>query len=168
MQKLKRNLGLFETTLMGVGIILGAGIYVLIGAAAGLAGNAVWMSFGLASIVAIFTGMSYAEFTSRKTDDSAEYDYVKRSLNERIGFMTGWLIVLMGIISAAAVALGFAGYFTALFPTLQISKLSVAIGLIALFSFILIHYRSSFFAFLILAIYILSFVIHVPLFIIPH
>ena len=136
MQKLKRNLGLFETTLMGVGIILGAGIYVLIGAAAGLAGNAVWMSFGLASIVAIFTGMSYAEFTSRKTDDSAEYDYVKRSLNERIGFMTGWLIVLMGIISAAAVALGFAGYFTALFPTLQISKLSVAIGLIALFSFI--------------------------------
>jgi len=105
MHKLKRNLGLFETTLMGVGIILGAGIYVLIGAAAGLAGNAVWMSFGLASIVAIFTGMSYAEFTSGRTDDSAEYDYVRRSLNERLGFMTGWLIVLMGIISASAVAL---------------------------------------------------------------
>jgi len=136
MHKLKRNLGLFETTLMGVGIILGAGIYVLIGAAAGLAGNAVWMSFGLASIVAIFTGMSYAEFTSGRTDDSAEYDYVRRSLNERLGFMTGWLIVLMGIISASAVALGFAGYFAALFPTWAISRVSIAIGLIALFSFI--------------------------------
>jgi len=121
---------------MGVGIILGAGIYVLIGAAAGLAGNAVWMSFGLASIVAIFTGMSYAEFTSGRTDDSAEYDYVKRALNERLGFMTGWLIVLLGIISAAAVALGFAGYFTSLFPTWAISKVTIAIGLIALFSFI--------------------------------
>jgi len=136
MTSLKRNLGLFETTLMGVGIILGAGIYVLIGAAAGIAGNAVWMSFGLASIVAIFTGMSYAEFTSGRTNDSAEYDFVKRSLNEKLGFMTGWLIILMGIISSAAVALGFAGYFTSLFSMLSISKISVAIGLIVLFSFI--------------------------------
>ena len=136
MTSLKRNLGLFETTLMGVGIILGAGIYVLIGAAAGIAGNAVWMSFGLASIVAIFTGMSYAEFTSGRTNDSAEYDYVKRSLSEKLGFMTGWLIVLMGIISSAAVALGFAGYFKALFPAWLISKVFIAICLIAIFSFI--------------------------------
>ena len=136
MLRLKRDLGLFETTLMGIGIILGAGIYVLIGAAAGLAGNAVWMSFGLASLVAIFTGMSYAEFTSGRTNDSAEYDFVKRSLNEKLGFMTGWLIILMGIISAAAVALGFAGYFSSLVPTWAISKVIIAILLIAIFSLI--------------------------------
>ena len=136
MLRLKRDLGLFETTLMGIGIILGAGIYVLIGAAAGLAGNAVWMSFGLASLVAIFTGMSYAEFTSGRTNDSAEYDFVKRSLNEKLGFMTGWLIILMGIISSAAVALGFAGYFSSLVPTWAISKVIIAILLIAIFSLI--------------------------------
>jgi nucleotide-binding universal stress UspA family protein len=59
--RLKRTLGLFEVTLSGIGIILGAGIYALIGEAAGLAGNAVWISFAISSLVALFTGLSYAE-----------------------------------------------------------------------------------------------------------
>ncbi|MFU8767320.1 MAG: hypothetical protein ACNA7I_06615 [Candidatus Methanoperedens sp.] len=58
---LKRELGLFEVTLSGVGIILGAGIYALIGKAAGLAGNSVWMSFAISAVVALFTGLSYSE-----------------------------------------------------------------------------------------------------------
>ena len=58
---LKRDLGPWEVTLSGVGIILGAGIYALIGEAAGLAGNAVWISFALSALVAVFTGLSYAE-----------------------------------------------------------------------------------------------------------
>ncbi|VVB56211.1 Uncharacterised protein [uncultured archaeon] len=53
---LKRELGLFEVTLSGVGIILGAGIYTLIGRASGLAGNSLWMSFAIAALIAIFTG----------------------------------------------------------------------------------------------------------------
>ncbi len=61
---LKRELGLFEVTLSGVGIILGAGIYVLIGQAAGLAGNALWLAFGLSAIMALRTGLSYAELSS--------------------------------------------------------------------------------------------------------
>lgn len=52
---LKRELGLLEVTLSGVGIILGAGIYALIGKAAGLAGNALWISVALAAFIAIFT-----------------------------------------------------------------------------------------------------------------
>ena len=99
MSALKRELGLFETTLMGVGIILGAGIYVLIGAAAGIAGNSVWMSFTIASIVAIFTGLSYAEFSSRFSDDSGEYDYVKRTVSEKWGFIVGWMMVFTLLIS---------------------------------------------------------------------
>ena len=136
MSKLKRDLGLFETTLMGVGIILGAGIYVLIGAAAGIAGNSVWMSFAIASIVAIFTGLSYAEFSSRFTDDSGEYEYVKKTISERWGFIVGWMMVFTLLISAAAVALGFAGYFARLFSSLDFGIVAIAIATILFFSFI--------------------------------
>jgi len=61
---LKRELGLLEVTLSGVGSILGAGIYVLIGKAAGLAGNSVWMSFLLAAVAAALTASSYMELSS--------------------------------------------------------------------------------------------------------
>ena len=136
MSKLKRELGLFETTLMGVGIILGAGIYVLIGAAAGIAGNSVWLSFAIAAIVAIFTGLSYAEFSSRFSDDSGEYDYVKRTISERWGFIVGWMMVFTLLISAAAVALGFAGYFARLFPLFNVGVVAIAAATIILFSLI--------------------------------
>lgn len=136
MPALKRDLGLFETTLMGVGIILGAGIYVLIGAAAGIAGNSVWLSFAIASIVAILTGLSYAEFSSRFSDDSGEYDYVKRTVSERWGFIVGWMMVFTLLISAAAVALGFAGYFVRLFSFLDAGIVAIAVAIIILFSFI--------------------------------
>ena len=61
---LKREVGLFAITSWGVGIILGAGIYVLIGEAAGIAGNSVWLSFILGAMVATLTGLSYAELSS--------------------------------------------------------------------------------------------------------
>ena len=59
--QLRRELGLLEVTLSGVGIILGAGVYVLIGQAAGLAGNAIWLAFSISAIIALLTGLSYAE-----------------------------------------------------------------------------------------------------------
>src|SRR3972149_595049 len=64
MSELKRHMGLFQITMYGVGLILGAGIYVLIGEAAGIAGDAVWISFVLAAIVAVIAGLSYAELSS--------------------------------------------------------------------------------------------------------
>ena len=59
MVELERSLSLWQITLMSIGVILGAGIYVVIGEAAGLAGNMVWFSFILAAVVASFTGLSY-------------------------------------------------------------------------------------------------------------
>jgi len=135
MTQLKRSLGLLETTLMGIGIILGAGIYVLIGVASGIAGNAVWLSFLLASLIAIFTGMSYAEFTSGKSNDSAEYSFVRGFLSDRLAFITGWLIISTSIISASAVSVGFSGYFSKLFD-LNFNPLIISFLLISIFSFL--------------------------------
>ena len=72
---LKRELGLTEATLCGIGIILGAGIYALVGKAAGMAGNGVWISFFIAAVVAAFSGLSYAELSSIFPRAGAEYVY---------------------------------------------------------------------------------------------
>lgn len=132
---LKRDLGLLEVTLSGIGIILGAGIYALIGEAAGLAGNAVWISFALASLVAVFTGLSYAELSSLFPRASAEYEYTLHAFGPRVAFIVGWLIVFSGIIGAATVALGFAGYFSALTGAPRIPS---ALGLIIILSAVLL------------------------------
>ena len=111
---LRRVLGLFEVTVSGVGIILGAGVYVLIGQAAALCGNAVWLAFFGAAVMALLTGLSYAELSSMFPRAGAEYDYVKNAFNAHAAFVTGWLVFLSGILAATTVALGFGGYFMAL------------------------------------------------------
>ena len=114
---LKRELGLTEVTLSGVGIILGAGIYALIGKATALSGNSVWLSFALASLIAVFTGLSYAELSSMFPRASAEYEYTSNAFGRRLAFIIGWLIILSAVIGASTVALGFGGYFKALSGT---------------------------------------------------
>ncbi|MGC9444127.1 MAG: APC family permease [Candidatus Methanospirareceae archaeon] len=114
---LKRALGLWHITLMGIGVILGAGIYVIIGEAAGLSSNGLWLSVILASIVAALTGLSYAELSSRFPEAGAEYVYVEKSFGDTAAGLTGWLIIVGSIIAAAAVSVGFAKYFSALFHT---------------------------------------------------
>lgn len=108
--RLKRALGLPEVTLSGIGIILGAGVYALIGEAAGLAGNAVWAAFGISAVMAACTGLSYAELSSMFPRASAEYAYVGQVFGRKVAFLVGWLILASGVLSAATVALGFGGY----------------------------------------------------------
>jgi APA family basic amino acid/polyamine antiporter len=108
---LRRDLGLFEATAGGVGIILGAGIYVLIGEVAGRGGNAVWVSFLMAGAMAFLIGLSYAELASAFPRAGADYEYTRRALGLRPAFVVGWLIVIGNVVAAAAVALGFASYF---------------------------------------------------------
>lgn len=134
--RLKRELGLFEVTISGVGVILGAGIYALIGQAAGLAGNSVWISFCLAALIAFFTGLSYAELSSMYPKASAEYEYTANAFGEQLAFIIGWLIILSGIAGASTVALGFAGYFNAIF---DVPIHYSALTLIVLMSFIIFY-----------------------------
>jgi len=134
MVKLKREVGLFSLTVYGIGIILGAGIYALIGKAAGITGNTIWISFLLAAIVSSFTGLSYAELSSMYPKSAAEYHYVKKAFNKKsLAFLAGWLEIFADIIATSAVALGFAGYFKGLFG---FPIVPTALGLIAILSFI--------------------------------
>ncbi|WP_268543450.1 APC family permease [Candidatus Nitrosotenuis cloacae] len=134
MAELRRHLGLFQTTMYGIGLILGAGIYALIGDAAGQAGSSVWISFVLAAVAAVFTGLSYAELSSIYPKAAAEYSFVKRAFgNNFVAFIVGWLTLFVAIISASAIAIGFGGYFSDMFG---VPILLSAILLIAVLSFV--------------------------------
>jgi len=133
---LKRQIGLFGATSYGVGIILGAGIYALIGPAAGIAGNSVWISFIIGALISSFTGLSYAELSAMFPKAAAEYVYVKRAFkNELLAFLTGWLIIFTGAVSASTVALGFASYFKALFDHPIIFTALILIMLLSFLNF---------------------------------
>jgi len=137
---LKRELGLFQAVAAGVGIILGAGIYVLIGQAAGVAGNAVWLSFLLGALIAACTGLSYAELSSMYPKDAGEYLYTEKAFSEKLGWLTAFLIVFQGIVSAAAVALGFGGYLSRLLePYFIVPIILLALFCVLFFSWI--NYR---------------------------
>lgn len=135
---LKRELGLFQATTIGVGLILGAGIYVLIGEASGTSGNAVWLAFLISAVVSLLTGLSYAELSSMYPKDAAEYTYTDKAFGRGLAFFIGYFVLLSAIISAAVVAIGFAGYFNSLLNLNNIILTSIVI--IILFS--ILNYRS--------------------------
>ncbi len=113
---LRRGLGLVEVTLSGVGLILGAGIYALIGVAAEDAGNALWLSFLLAAGACGLTGLSYAALANVIPKAAAEYDYVRPAWGEWPAFLAGWSVVAGSVVAVAPVSLGFGGYLNSLTP----------------------------------------------------
>ena len=133
---LKRELSLVEVTLTGVGSILGAGIYVLVGKAAGLAGNLVWFSFLFAGIAASLSALSYMELSSMYPRAGAEYEFVRKAFGEKVGLLVGLLIIYVVVITSSAVALGFGGYYNLLFGT---GSLTGAIGVLLILGFVLFY-----------------------------
>ncbi|MEF8842843.1 MAG: APC family permease [Haloarculaceae archaeon] len=127
---LRRALGLWEVVVYGVGLILGAGIYAILGEAAGVAGEAVPLSFLTAAAIASFTGLSYAELASRIPRGEGDYAYVREAFGvKRPAEVVAFLRVFVGAVSAAAVSIAFAGYlssFVDLSPTLAAVALVVA------------------------------------------
>ena len=143
MVELERSLSLWQITLMSIGVILGAGIYVVIGEAAGLAGNMVWFSFIFAAVVATFTGLSYVELASRFPTAAAEYTYVEQSFGKRLAWVTGWMIIAGSVIGSATVALGFARYLSAIVHTPVIATAFVALLIIGVVLFIGVQETAS-------------------------
>lgn len=109
---LKRTLSLTALTFYGVGIILGAGIYTVLGAAAGLAGESLWLCFGGSGLLALLTALSYAELSTAHPQASAEFNYLRRAFPRwpAIGLVTGLLVALSAAATAATVAIAFGGY----------------------------------------------------------
>ncbi len=107
---LHRVLGLTEVTAGGVGIIIGAGIYVLLGAATAHAGPVVWLAFLLAAVLSVLTGLSYAELTSMFPSAAGEYEYTRHALPEWVAFVVGWTMIMGLVVAAATVSIGFARY----------------------------------------------------------
>ena len=113
--ELKRSLGWVVLTFYGLGTIIGAGVYVLIGEIAAVADIFLPFSFLLAGIIAIFTALSYTELATRFPVSAGEAVYIEEAWAwHRLSAFVGWMIVLTGTVSAAAIANGFVGYINVL------------------------------------------------------
>ncbi|MCI0571335.1 MAG: amino acid permease [Myxococcaceae bacterium] len=111
---LKRSLGALNLTLLGIGAIIGAGIFVLTGtAAAQHAGPAIVVSFILAGLGCLFAGLCYAEFASMIPIAGSAYTYAYATMGEFVAWIIGWDLILEYLFAASTVAVGWAGYFTA-------------------------------------------------------
>src|SRR4028119_478898 len=118
---LKRSLTATNLVMLGIGAIIGAGIFVLTGtAAANNAGPAVVWSFVLAGFGCLFAGLCYAEFASMIPVAGSAYTYAYATLGEFIAWIIGWDLILEYLFGAATVAVGWSGYFVALLAKLGI------------------------------------------------
>jgi APA family basic amino acid/polyamine antiporter len=118
---LKRSLGAVNLITLGIGAVIGAGIFVLTGqAAANYAGPAVALSFVLAGITCAFAGLCYAEFASIIPIAGSAYTYGYATLGELVAWIIGWDLVLEYAFGAATVASGWAGYFNSLLEQFHI------------------------------------------------
>lgn len=129
---LKRTLSLPLITFYGLGTILGAGIYALVGEVAKQAKQFTPLSFLMASIIALFTAVSYAELSSRFPQSAGSALYVRKAFAKPwLSGVIGWVVVLTGVTSAATIAHGFANYFKLFVPLssyLSITLLILILG----------------------------------------
>jgi amino acid transporter/nucleotide-binding universal stress UspA family protein len=109
--RLSREMRLMDITMIGVGAMIGAGIFVLTGIAAGVAGPALLVTFGLNGVVALLTAMAYAELGSAFHDAGGGYLWVKTSLPDPNGFLSGWMSWFAHAVACSLYALGFGAYF---------------------------------------------------------
>lgn len=118
---LHRSLTVVDLTLMGIGAIIGAGVFVLTGiAAATQAGPAVVLSFIVAGIASMFAALAYAELAACIGGTGSAYSYAYSGLGEFIAWLIGWNLMLEYLMSVSTVAIGWSGYVTNLFEAAHI------------------------------------------------
>jgi APA family basic amino acid/polyamine antiporter len=117
-RKLRRSLGAFDLTVVGVGVVIGTGIFVLTGKAAGtLAGPAIALSFVAAGIACTLAALCYAEFASTVPVAGSAYTFSYASLGELVAWIIGWDLILELALGAATVASGWSTYFREVMQT---------------------------------------------------
>jgi APA family basic amino acid/polyamine antiporter len=113
-KSLHRTLGAFQLTMLGVGAIIGTGIFVLTAEAAQKAGPGMMISFIIAGFVCAVAALCYAEMASMVPVSGSAYTYSYAVMGEMLAWMVGWALVLEYAVAAGAVAVGWSGYFTGL------------------------------------------------------
>src|SRR5580704_4374581 len=117
---LKRTLGPWGLTALGIGAVIGGGIFVITGqAAAEHAGPAIILAFIIAAICCSFTALCYAEFATLIPMSGSSYSYAYATLGELVAWFIGWNMVLEYGVSASAVAVSWTGYFTSLLDNIS-------------------------------------------------
>jgi len=113
---LKRTLGLFDAFAIGIGAIIGSGIFVVTGIAAGLAGPALLISLIIGAIISGFTALSFAELAQAMPEEGGGYKFAHELISPFAGFISGWLWILSNVVTGVVVSLGFASYLALFIP----------------------------------------------------
>jgi APA family basic amino acid/polyamine antiporter len=113
-KSLKRSLGAFQLTLLGIGAVIGTGIFVLTAEAAQKAGPAMMISFVIAGFVCAVAALCYSELASMVPVSGSAYTYTYAVMGELLAWMVGWALILEYAVGASAVAVGWSGYFVGL------------------------------------------------------
>jgi basic amino acid/polyamine antiporter, APA family len=115
---LRRAVGVLDLTALGIGAIIGTGIFVIIGEAIGDAGPSIVLSFALAGVTCLFSALSYGELASSIPVSGSAYTYGYATLGELLAWIIGWDLILEYGVSVAAVAVGWGGYLQSLLDSL--------------------------------------------------
>src|SRR5690349_23068615 len=107
--RLRRAIGLFDLTALGLGAVIGTGIFVILGEAIGDSGPAIVLSFVLAAVTCAFSALSYSELASSIPVSGSAYTYAYATLGELLAWIIGWDLILEYGVSVAAVAVGWGG-----------------------------------------------------------
>jgi APA family basic amino acid/polyamine antiporter len=125
---LRRGIGALDLTALGIGAIIGTGIFVIVGEAIELSGPALVLSFVLAGVTCIFSALSYAELASTIPVSGSAYTYAYATMGEVLAWIIGWDLILEYGVSVAAVAVGWGAYFDELMDSLFGINLSDSIS----------------------------------------
>ena len=142
MTGLRGTLNLFDATAIGIGAIVGAGIFVVLGITIGYAGPAAIVSIIMAGVVASFTAFSFAEVSSAIPKEGGIYEYAYELVSPFLAFVVGCLWLVGQIVAGTAISLGFANYFVSLFPSLS-PRLVAVIAALALTALNLVGIKES-------------------------
>src|SRR5258705_9307991 len=126
--QLQRAVGLLDLTALGIGAIIGTGIFVILGEAIGDSGPAIVLSFVLAGVTCAFSALSYAELASSIPVSGSAYTYGYATMGELLAWIIGWDLILEYAVSVAAIAVGWGQYFNDLLNDLFGIKLPDAIA----------------------------------------
>jgi APA family basic amino acid/polyamine antiporter len=134
MVELKRTLNFFDATAIGIGAVIGAGIFTVLGVAVGYAGPAVIVSMIIAGTVALFTAISFAELSSAIPKEGGTYQYAYEMLNPFVAFISGCMWLFAQTVAGSAVCIALASYFVGLLPHFpaKIAVLSSSVSTISI------------------------------------